>query len=100
MPVPEIPAKITNGFALKAKQKFAISSNIIGCNEIIINELNGLLIPPKSTADLIVAMERFIEDPQLLNKTATMSRKHVAKLYEQEKVWQQTLAAYKAIVAN
>ena len=78
----------------------AISSDIIGCNEIIVNELNGLLIPPKSTADLIVAMERFIEDPQLLNSTATISRKHVAKLYEQKKVWQQTLAAYKAIVVN
>lgn len=76
----------------------AISSDIIGCNEIIINELNGLLIPPKSTSDLVNAMIRFIEDTDFLNKTASMSRKHVIQLYEQQKLWQETLEAYKELV--
>lgn len=78
----------------------AIASDIIGCNEIIVNELNGLLVPSKNPLDLIAAMERFIEDPLLLNKTAAIARKHVTELYEQHKVWEQTLVSYKNVTVS
>ena len=76
----------------------SISSNIIGCNEIIINKYNGLLIPPKSTTNLISAMETLVENPKLIKQMSNVTRQYVIDKFEQNNLWLKTLAFYSDIV--
>jgi len=75
-----------------------ISSNIIGCNEIITNMRNGLLIEPKSVMQLKNAMIRLLEDKKLYKQMKKATRNLIIEKYNQKKVWKKTLLAYKNIV--
>ena len=46
-------------------QKPSIVSNISGCNEIIKNGLNGLLVKPKDMDSLYLSMEKILLDKKL-----------------------------------
>ena len=52
---------------------------------------------PKSTSDLLIAMEEFILQPDLLNKMKTVTRNHVIEKYSQKLVWKSALKTYKTI---
>lgn len=77
----------------------AISSDIIGCNEIIKEGYNGKLILPKSKDGLIKAMKDFIDDPELVKKMASVTRGYMIKKYDQKKLWSETLAEYLKIIS-
>ena len=72
----------------------SISSNITGCNEIIKDGYNGILIPSKSVSELFNAMEKLISDEDLLIELSSVSREFVISKYEQKKVWEDTLNSY------
>lgn len=78
----------------------SIVSNINGCNEIIIEEENGLIIPPKNTNALYQAMFKFVVDRSLVNKLKTNSRRMIVERYEQQAVWDAILAEYKRLEEN
>ena len=78
----------------------AIASNIIGCNEIIKDQYNGILIPPRSTLHLKNAMLRVLQDPRLVNSMAANSRRYVLNKYEQTKLWKNTVECYVRISNN
>lgn len=75
----------------------AISSNIIGCNEIIKDGYNGKLITSKSVIELERAMEWFVENPKLRKQMADVSRQYVVDKYEQKTLWNKALEAYSKI---
>ena len=75
----------------------AISSNIIGCNEIIKNDFNGKLIPSKSIKALEDAMELFIKNPSYMNKLASNSRPYIIEKYNQKLVWKGVHDFYKTL---
>jgi len=76
----------------------AISSNIIGCNEIIKDNYNGVLIPPKSINSLQNAMIFLYESMDILKGMANVSRQYVIDKYEQRELWSKTLIAYSKLV--
>ena len=65
----------------------AISSDTTGCNEIIQDGYNGILIPPRSTDHLKNAMELLINNPELKNKLAAVTRPYILEKYDQQLVW-------------
>jgi glycosyltransferase involved in cell wall biosynthesis len=75
-----------------------ISSNIIGCNEIIQNGVNGILIKPKSKEDLYRAMGIMLKDLNVLNGMGEKSRKLIIEKFEQKKLWENTLKSYTNII--
>jgi len=75
----------------------AISSNIIGCNEIIIDGHNGLFISPKNEDDLYEKMRKIYEDKDLYVRLKTNCRDHITAKYDQSKLWESTLESYKYI---
>jgi glycosyltransferase involved in cell wall biosynthesis len=75
----------------------AISSNIIGCNEIIIDGYNGLFISPKNEEDLYEKMRKIYEDKDLYVRLKTNCRDHITAKYDQSKLWESTLESYKYI---
>lgn len=72
----------------------SISSNITGCNEIIKDGYNGILVEPRSILDLYNAMITLINDPDLLVKMSLVSREYVVRHYEQKDVWKNSVDSY------
>ena len=74
----------------------SIVTNINGANEIIIPEENGLIIPSKDAEALYQAMQRFIDEPELVKKMANNARKMVIDRYEQKYIWGELLKVYQS----
>ena len=75
----------------------SIVTNINGCNEIIIEGENGVIIPPKNTEALKEKMEMFITDKNLLLKLKSKAREMIISRYEQKMVWESLLEEYKRL---
>lgn len=78
----------------------SIVSNITGCNEIIVEGENGVIIPSKDSNAVYNAMLRFIEDKDLLNKLKSNARRMIVERYEQKVVWHAILAEYNRLEEN
>jgi len=78
----------------------AIVSNINGCNEIIQNGTNGLIIPVKSREALKNAMRRLLDDKVLRNQLTVNSRQIIQNKYERSYFWQILLKEYKELESS
>lgn len=74
-----------------------IVSNINGCNEIIKDNLNGLIIPKKDPDALEDAMKVLVENPILYNKLKENTRKFIQEKYERKVFWEALLYEYKSL---
>lgn len=72
----------------------SIVSNINGCNEIILEGENGLIIPVKNVELLFEAMNKMLNEKEAYLKMSTKSRDLVLTRYEQKYVWEQLLNEY------
>lgn len=77
-----------------------VVSNINGCNEIIIEGENGLIIPSHDAAALYQAMKRMMEDKALYTHCQQNARPLIASRYKQEDVWQATLEMYRSLTGD
>jgi glycosyltransferase involved in cell wall biosynthesis len=75
----------------------SIVSDINGCNEIIIENINGLIIQPKETESLTIAMRKMIDNPDTFQKLKENSRKFIVDRYEQITIWNALLSEYKGL---
>ncbi|ARS36158.1 glycosyltransferase family 4 protein [Pontibacter actiniarum] len=66
----------------------SIVTNINGCNEIIVEGENGLIIPPKNTQKLQEAMERLLVDENLYAHLQSNARRMIVERYDQEHFWE------------
>lgn len=65
----------------------AIVSNINGCNEIIMEGVNGNIIPVKDAEAIYTAMEKMAMDVAYRQKLKANARNMIVKRYEQQLVW-------------
>ncbi len=77
-----------------------ISSDITGCNEIITEGYNGLLIPSRSLQELQKAMEQLCTSPDMLQQMRAVARKTMEAKYDQQRVWAATVASYKTMITD
>ena len=75
----------------------SIVTDINGCNEIIENGYNGVIIPPKNSELLFHAMSDFIKMPADVRQMGDNARKLVIRKYEQKDFWQALLRMYKSL---
>ena len=64
-----------------------IATNINGCNEIINNGENGLLVSPKSKDELKFALIKLIENKYQRQLFGSKARENVIEKFKREKVW-------------
>ena len=74
-----------------------IVTNINGCNEIIENNINGLIIESKNEKAIFNAMNLFLNDKKLVEKLALNARENIALRFEQSIVWNALLAEYRLL---
>lgn len=72
----------------------SIVSNINGCNEIIKDGYNGVIIPVKSVKALKNAMIKLFSDPIFYKSLVENSRTTICKNYERQYVWESLLKEY------
>lgn len=63
-----------------------ITTDAPGCRETVIDGENGFLVPVKSVDALVAAMERFIEEPDLVVRMGKRSREIAEEKYDVHKV--------------
>jgi glycosyltransferase involved in cell wall biosynthesis len=74
----------------------SIVTNINGCNEIVENGKNGLIIPAKNVQELQKSMEMILTDQALYKNLKTNARKLILDRYEQKYFWSLLLNEYDA----
>lgn len=74
-----------------------IVTDINGCNEIIIEGQNGMIIPVKDSSALYAAMRKMIEDSDFRVQLKQNARPMIISRYEQQVVWEAILAEYKKL---
>ncbi len=74
-----------------------IATNINGCNEIIQDNINGFLIPPKNIDALVKAMQK-IMDKKLITKLSKNCRLMVKEKYDQKYFWKKLLIEYDNLI--
>lgn len=71
-----------------------ITTDIIGCNEAVIEGINGELVPPHDEDALYQKMKEWVDNPQKLKILASQCRKSVVERFAQERVWQEYWKVY------
>lgn len=66
----------------------SIVSNINGCNEIIMEGVNGLIIPVKNKASVYSAMETMITDTEKRTAMSSRARKEICRNYDRNEFWE------------
>ncbi len=72
----------------------SIVTDINGCNEIIKDNINGIIIPPKNEERLFTAMNTLIENSTKRHQLAQASRKLICDNYKREVIWEALLKEY------
>ena len=72
----------------------SIVTNINGCNEIIIDQINGKVIPPGNTKSLRNAMEYFITNPDKTAEYSNNARKLIVDRYDQKIIFRTVKKKY------
>ena len=74
-----------------------IVTDINGCNEVVIQGQNGVIIPKQNEEALYDAMRRLATDRELTARMAASARELIATRYRQEDVWAELLKMYKSL---
>lgn len=78
----------------------SIATDINGCNEIVKNGCNGIIIPPKSTDLLKEKMLFLMQNPEKKTYLANNSRERIVKNYERTYIWEEMLSEYKDLIVK
>ena len=78
----------------------SIVSDINGCNEIIVEGENGLIIPSKNVEKLKEKMLTLAKDKNLYTKLKENSRRMIENRYEQSVVWKALLEEYEGLLQS
>lgn len=75
----------------------SIVTDINGCNEVIEERVNGVIIPSKDADALYNAMKYFLDNSQKVQEMAKSSRKVIQERFEQKDLWNALLNMYKSL---
>ncbi len=74
-----------------------ISTNVVGCREICVNNLNGISVPVKDSVSLSNAIEKILSNPRLSNYYGKNGRKLIKNKFSNAIVQKQFLKIYKEV---
>ncbi|AXJ01727.1 Glycosyltransferase involved in cell wall bisynthesis [Cyclonatronum proteinivorum] len=86
------PRSVLEAMAMK---RAIITTDTPGCRETVEQEVNGFLVPVKSSEALAAAMEQFLQQPQLIDRMAAESLRICREKYDVTKVNQTILEGLK-----
>jgi len=72
-----------------------ITTDVPGCREIVENEINGLIVPPKNSDELMKAMKKLISNKSLRISMGKKGRKIIKKKFSNLKASRDLIDLYK-----
>ncbi len=72
----------------------AIVTNINGCNEIIKNKINGLIVQPKKMNSLYIAMRKIASDRKLSKSLKSSARRNIINKFSKDEFFKKVLNIY------
>lgn len=75
----------------------SIVSDINGCNEIIEDGVNGLIVPVKSAEALYTSMRMLLTDHEIREEMAAKARPSIQERYERRYIWKEMFAYYQTL---
>lgn len=76
----------------------SIVSDINGCNEIIVENENGVIVPVKDSESLREEMEKMLSDKEYYQRLKTNARPMIEDRFEQSVLWNAILSEYKKLI--
>lgn len=73
-----------------------VTSNISGCDDIVRQGLNGLLVQPRNVNQLTNALASLISDRSLRERLGRAGRERVLSHFSEQRIFNQTLSTYQA----
>lgn len=73
-----------------------VTTNVPGCKEVVVEGVNGFLVPPKNTEALAEAIKKLIIDKELRIKMGIEGRKIAEQFFSIESVLEKTFAIYES----
>jgi glycosyltransferase involved in cell wall biosynthesis len=81
-----------------AAGKPLVATDIPGCREAVVNNVTGLLVPPKNPAALAAALQTLIDDPALRARMGAAARRRAEENFSDAIICQKTLLVYDALI--
>ena len=77
-----------------------VTTDTVGCREVVSDGENGFLVPVKSVEQLAAALEKLIKDPSLRRRMGALGRIRAERLYDTRKISSSTLEVYSELKAS
>jgi glycosyltransferase involved in cell wall biosynthesis len=75
-----------------------IATDVVGCRDVVVDNVTGFLVAPRDVASLAAAMERMIESRAQLAAMGRAARERVVALFDERAVIDETLADYACLL--
>jgi len=77
-----------------------VTTDVTGCREVVTDQVNGLLVPPRDGAALAAALLKLINDPEMRKVMGARNREKAEKEFANEIIIDQTLKVYESFYAS
>jgi glycosyltransferase involved in cell wall biosynthesis len=77
-----------------------VTTDVAGCREVVRNEVNGLLVPPRDSKALGAAIRRLLDDAKLRKQLAAGGRQRAEREFASEVILARTLDLYGAVLGG
>jgi len=76
----------------------SVVTDINGCNEIVSNKDNGIIVPVKNEEILFESLYKLVENDNMRNDIASRSRASITDRYKNQYVWEELLKEYDSLI--
>lgn len=83
-----------------ASGRAVVTTEVPGCREVVRNEVNGLLVPPRDSKALAGGIRRLLEDSKLRRRLAAAGRQRAEREFSREKILTSTLELYGVVLGG
>ena len=77
-----------------------VTTDAIGCRDVVEDGYNGYLVPVKETVPLAVALQKLISSPELRNSMGKKSRLRAETEFSSERIVAETMAVYARLASE
>ncbi|MEW6106154.1 MAG: glycosyltransferase family 4 protein [Bacillota bacterium] len=75
----------------------AVVTDIRGCREIVLDGQTGIIVPPRSSAELAGALSKLLQDPQLRERLGAAAERHARAWFSETAVFERIAAVYEGL---
>lgn len=91
-----LPRSLLEGGAMG---RALIATDVPGCRDVVTHDVTGLIVRVADAASLADAMERLVNDPQLIRRLGAQARVDIAARFDENKVISNTLETYRRLMS-